>query len=327
MKFVALIFLLIATLWAQPRDSIVSILFTGDVTLANHFQSYVRHNFSYPFARAPWLKKADIAVINLEGPLTTVNEAIAKPYVFKADPEYARMLKMAGVDLADLANNHIFDYGAQGLLQTIEALQKVGIRYVGAGCNKEEAHRPVIFTIKGLKIGFLAYYGVKAHEESHPATDSTAGTALRRLKWIRQDVRALRPRVDFLVVMFHWGFEKESQPRAFQIRFAHRVISYGADLIVGHHPHVLQGVEKYKQGLVVYSLGNFIFGGNHRARYQTAVLQVNIPVNNPRQWTIRFLPLQVDHWQPRILTNALADSVLRRIERYSELFDQTVPLY
>ncbi len=311
---------------AQSSDSVVTLLFTGDVTLANHFQSYVGKNYSYPFARAPWLRTADVAVINLEGPLTTATEAVSKPYVFKALPDYARMLKAGGIDLADLANNHIFDYGVPGLVQTMEALQKAGIRYVGAGRNSNEAHRPVIFTVKGLKIGFLAYYGVKAHEESHPATDSTAGTALRRLKRIRRDVQALRPKVDFLTVLLHWGFEKEHEPRSFQIRFAHRVISYGVDLIVGHHPHVLQGVEKYKQGLVVYSLGNFIFGGNHRVHYQTAVLKVTIPTRKPKDWSIRFLPLQVDYWQPHLLRNALADSVLSHIAEYSKIFEKTVPI-
>ena len=317
---------LLAPLHAASPDSLVQILFTGDVVLARHFQHYIGQNYSYAFARIPWFKQADLSVINLEDPLTTATEAMEKPFVFKASPRLVEVLKDGGVDLANIANNHIYDYGAAGLLETMRTLKAAGIRYVGAGANFAEAHRPVIFERKGIRIGFLAYYGVRAHSESHPAGKDDPGTALRRLRFIRDDVRALRPKVDFLVVIFHWGFEKEHFPRTHQIKFAHRVIDYGADLIVGHHPHVLQGVEKYKGKIIVYSLGNFIFGGLYLPHYQTAVLQVNIDARHPQKWDVRFLPVQVNYWQPRLLTSAQGDSVLKHIAEYSEIFEQSIPV-
>ncbi len=317
---------LLAPLRAASPDSLVQILFTGDVMLAKHFQHYIGQNYAYAFARIPWFKQADISVINLENPLTTATEAMEKPFVFKAPPRLVEVLKDGGVDLANLANNHIYDYGAPGLMETIQTLKAAGIRYVGAGANFAEAHRPVIFERKGIRIGFLAYYGVRAHSESHPAGEDDPGTALRRLRFIRDDVRALRPKVDFLVVIFHWGFEKEHFPRPHQIKFAHRVIDYGADLIVGHHPHVLQGVEKYKGKMIVYSLGNFIFGGLYRTHYQTAVLQVNIDARHPQKWDVRFLPVQVNYWQPRLLTSAQGDSVLKHIAEYSQIFEKSIPV-
>jgi len=316
----------LAPLRAAPPDSLVQILFTGDVVLARHFQQYIGQNYTYAFARIPWFKQADLSVINLENPLTTASEAREKPFVFKAPPRLVRVLQDGGVDLANIANNHIYDYGAAGLLETMQTLKKAGIRYVGAGADFAQAHRPVIFERKGIRIGFLAYYGVRAHSESHPAGENDPGTALRRLRFIRDDVRALRPKVDFLVVIFHWGFEKEHFPRTHQIKFAHRVIDYGADLIVGHHPHVLQGVEKYKGKIIVYSLGNFIFGGLYRTHYQTAVLQVNINARHPQKWAVRFLPVQVDYWQPRLLTSAQGDSVLKHIADYSEIFGESIPI-
>ena len=312
---------------AQSRDSVLSLLFTGDVLLANHFKDQIKNDYAYAFARADWFKSADLSIINLESPLTTCDSAREKPFVFKAPPEFVKVLQDGGVDLANLANNHIYDYGPCGLLETIRTLKDAGIRYVGAGADFAEAHKPEIFERKGMKIGFLAYYGVRAHSESHPAGENDPGTALRRLKLIYRDVRILRPKVDFLVVIFHWGFEKEHYPKPYQIKFAHRVIDYGADLIVGHHPHVLQGVELYKGKAIVYSLGNFIFGGRYQPHYQTAVLRVELNTRNPQKWRLKFLPVQVDYWQPHLLTTAQGDSVLKHIETYSQIFEQTVPVW
>ncbi len=316
----ALIF--ISTLTAQE----VQLLFTGDVQLAHHFERYVKDRFEYPFAQIPWFKKADLAIINLEAPFTRSDSAVEKPFVFKAPPKYVKILKMAGVDLVNLANNHIYDYGKAGLLETLQTLEQAGLKYVGAGRNLTEARKPAIFEVKGLKLAFLGYYGLRAHEESHPATNNDPGTALRNLKYIRQDIQQLKGKVDFITVIFHWGLEKQHIPQKDQIWFAHRVIDYGANLIVGHHPHVLQGVEKYKQGVIVYSLGDFIFGGNRRIYKETAVLKVTIPTQNVEQWSVNMIPVAVKYWQPKLLTGARQDTVLQNLKKYSEIFQQT-PLH
>lgn len=103
-------------------------------------------------------------------------------------------------------------------------------------------------------------------------------------------------------------------PEKDQIWFAHRVIDYGANLIVGHHPHVLQGIEKYKDGVIVYSLGDFIFGGNRRIYKESAVLKVNIPVQNVAAWNIEMIPVAVKYWQPFELSNARRDTVLQKLK-------------
>ncbi|EHO41994.1 Capsule synthesis protein, CapA [Caldithrix abyssi DSM 13497] len=301
----------------------VRLLFTGDVLLAHHFEYYVKQRITYPFDKIPWFKEADVSVINLEAPFTSSDSAMEKPYVFKAKPKYVEVLKYGGVDLVNLANNHIYDYGKEGLLETLETLERAGLAFIGAGRNINQARKPAIFEIKGLKLAFMGYYGLRAHEESHPATETEPGTALRKLKYIKEDIKQLKDRVDFITVIFHWGQEKKNIPEADQIRFAHRVIDYGADLIVGHHPHVLQGVEKYKKGVIVYSLGNFIFGGNSRTYEETAVLQVNIPVQNPEAWSVKMLPVAVRYWQPALLEGARRDSVLKHLKEYSEIFEQT----
>ncbi len=324
--FTILIFTFIISvnnLFARSNQNNVTLLFTGDVNLARHLKNHLKDRWTYPFKNIPWFKEADISVVNLENPLTTAANARKKKYVFKAPPHFARILKLGGVDLVNIANNHIYDYGAEGLLQTLSALEKENLKYVGAGRNIEEARKPAIFSVKGMKIGFLAYYGVSAHEECHPATVDSPGTALRQLRIIRHDVRKLRPQVDFLVVIFHWGFEKEHTPRQHQINFAHRVIDYGTDLVVGHHPHVLQGIEKYGHGVIVYSLGDFIFGGRYAPYYESAVLKVSLPVRNLKNWNIEVIPVGVTYWQPRRLEGARADSVLKQIIDYSRIFNQT----
>jgi len=301
----------------------IHLLFTGDVQLAHHFEQYVKNRFDYPFAKIPWFKQADLSIINLEAPLTTASEAVEKPYVFKARPDYVKILKQANVGLVNLANNHIYDYGKEGLLQTIEVLDAHHIPHIGAGRNMHQARKPALFRIKGIKLAFLGYYGLSAHEESHPAGETEPGTALRNLKFIKEDIKKLRNKVDFITVIFHWGQEKKNFPEDYQIWFAHRVIDYGADLIVGHHPHVLQGVEKYKNGVIVYSLGDFIFGGNRRVYKETAVLKVTIPVDSLSNWKVEMIPVAVKYWQPFQLTGARRDTVLKHLHQYSEIFKQS----
>lgn len=304
----------------------IHLLFTGDVQLVNHFEDFVQNRYDYPFSRIPWFKEADLSIINLEAPFTTAEVSVDKPYVFKARPDYINILKESKIGLVNLANNHIYDYGKEGLLQTIQILEQNHIPYIGAGRNINDARSPAIFKIKGLKFAFLGYYGLSEHEESHPASETEPGTALRNLKFIKEDISKLKGKVDFITVIFHWGQEKKNMPEKDQIWFAHRVIDYGANLIVGHHPHVLQGIEKYKDGVIVYSLGDFIFGGNRRIYKESAVLKVNIPVQNVAAWNIEMIPVAVKYWQPFELSNARRDTVLQKLKKYSDIFKRT-PLH
>ena len=161
--------LFISFLLAQnnlSNDSPIIIYFTGDVTLANHFEKHVKKSYDYPFSKMPWLKQADISMINLENPLTQRGTPRPKLFNFRADPAYVEALKLGGIDIVTLANNHIYDYSEEGIYDTIENLNNAGIRYVGAGRNITEAHKPEIFLIRGRKIAFLAYYGSKKHSNS-----------------------------------------------------------------------------------------------------------------------------------------------------------------
>ncbi len=311
---------------SAATETEITLVFGGDVTFANHFEYHVKSKYDYPFAKLPILKAADIAMVNLENPMTKGGVPTDKPFVFKAKPEYLNVLKNGGVDIVTLANNHIYDYRESGLVKTIAHLNDFGIKFVGAGRNIEEARRPVIFDVKGVKIAFFGYYGLRRHSESHPATLDSAGTAKRSLKYIRDDVKKIRPAVDLIIVNLHWGREKENFPEDDQIHFAHRVIDYGADLIVGHHPHVLQGIERYKNRTIAYSLGNFIFGGNSRTSELTGILKITINSKNPHHYQTELLPVQVNYWQPTLLeeNSGEALNVIEMVKKNSAIFDQTI---
>jgi poly-gamma-glutamate synthesis protein (capsule biosynthesis protein) len=310
-------------LLAAESDSLLIIHFAGDVVFANHFEYYVKNRFDYPFKRFPEFGRADISMVNLENPLTTSRDASDKTFVFRARPDYVRVLQNGGVDLVTLANNHMYDYKEAGMLETIRHLDEAGILHVGAGKNEQAARSAVIIHKKKVRLGFLGYYGLRRHSGCHPATADSAGTALRKLRLIRQDIRALRDSVDFIFVNFHWGLEKEHLPQDEQIWFAHKTIDYGADMIIGHHPHVLQGIEKYKGKYIVYSLGNFIFGGNSRKHESTAILRVTINTITRTLQPVSILPVQVDYWQPHLLSGEPARAVMDSVQHYSSVFEES----
>ncbi len=306
------------------QDSVVTVCFGGDVTFANHFQWHVGKRYDYPFKKLDCFRTADIAVVNLENPLTTNGTPRNKAFLFRALPEFVRVLVNGGIDIVNLANNHIYDYSQGGLLETIRHLDQAEIEHIGAGANMKQARKPVIRNVRGTRLGFLGYYGLRPHSDCHPATKDSAGTALRHLKFIRQDIQKLRNQVDFIIINFHWGHEKENYPKEDQIFVAHKTIDYGADLIIGHHPHVWQGIEKYKDGIIAYSLGNFIFGGNSRTYEQSAVLKVRFVRGRHKRIQAQVLPIEIKFWQPELVTGEKAVQQIEQIKKYSEIFDQSI---
>ena len=298
-------------------------MFSGDVTLSDHFEYHVGNNYDYAFKKLDWFTSADITMINLETTLTKTNKPISKPFNFRARPRYAKMLKDSGIDLVTLANNHMYDFGPDGLMETIRVLDEAGVKHIGAGKNIKDARKPVIITTKGVKLAYFGYFGGGRYGESFPATRRSAGTAMRNLSYIGRDIAAVRDSVDLIIINFHWGKEKAHYPEESEINFAHEAINLGADIIVGHHPHVLQGVEIYRDKLIVYSLGNFIFGGNSRTLDRSAVLRIKIDPYHPQSYKAALIPIQIDYWQPHRLQDAWADTVLTQLKEYSAPFPFT----
>lgn len=302
---------------SQPKEPVV-LLFAGDVTLDRHIERVAGEDPEYLF-RGWNVRPYDLFMVNLEHPITTSSSSIPKEFNFKMHPKYLRALQHAGITLVNAANNHVADFGLGGLFDTMQYLDSVGIGYVGIGKNLDEARKPFIVELKGWRVGFLGYHG----NGRFSATTTRAGVAPRVEQHIIDDVRKLKPRVDFLVVNFHWGVELAEQPDEDQIRLAHRVVDAGADLIVGHHPHVLQGVERYNGATIVYSLGNFVFGGNSRHTYETAILKVVLSTGQPR---ITLVPVVVQEWQPRVADEQTAKRVKNLVQQRSAMFREPFPI-
>lgn len=304
----------------NPDDPTVTLMFGGDVNLANSFADKVGDNYNWAFAELQEYRDADLAMVNLENPLT--RSTLARPnkqFNFKADPEAVKVLTEGGIDLVNLANNHIMDYEEPGLVETLKTLDEAGIHAIGAGQNIVEARRPKILEVKGQRIAYFGYYDA----DFHAAEENKAGSNPTDNQRIAADIRAVRDQVDWVIVNYHWGVELSDYPGDWQIDLGRYTIDQGADVVVGHHPHVLQGAEIYKGRPIVYSLGNFIFGGNSRSNYDTAILKVSLKQN--QKMKVEFLPVEVREYQARVIEGETGKQTLRHIEGISQIFDQPMP--
>jgi poly-gamma-glutamate capsule biosynthesis protein CapA/YwtB (metallophosphatase superfamily) len=298
----------------------ITLLFGGDCTLANHFENYVKDNFDYPFKDLNWFSKADISMVNLENPVSLRGTKIPKTFNFRMPPKYLKVLMNAGIDIVTCANNHSYDYGKDALFDTMRYLDSAGIKYVGIGKNLSEARSSVVFNIKGKKIGFLAYHG---GGDWYPATERNAGVVPRFEKYIKEDIEKLRKvdKVDYIIINYHWGKEGSHIADNYQISLAHQTIDFGADIVIGHHPHVLQGIEKYKNGIIVYSLGNFIFGGNSRREYDTMIFKLSI---SNGIFYPEVIPIHVSSWHAKGLEDKSKEEVIKNVKEYSKIFKNSI---
>lgn len=273
-----------------------------------------RDQYAYPFAEiAPMLRSADITLVNLEAPLTKGGtEFKDKKFRFRASPVAAKALKSAGITTVTLANNHSMDFGTQGLRDTISALSQVGIRHVGAGMTLAEARKAVIYEIRGTRVAILGYSLTLPQE--FWGTQHQAGTAPLLEKLVQADIAAAQKQAEIIIVTVHWGEEGTTRLRPYQTRLAHMIIDAGADAVIGHHPHVLQGIEVYKKGIIFYSLGNFVFGSKGRANQNSLLARLSFSRN---QYEAELVPLLLSspqhNFQPHILYGKPADALLNTV--------------
>jgi len=207
---------------------------------------------------SPILKSADLTIANLENPLTEAETGVERKFTLRGDPGWARIVKDAGIDLVTLANNHTMDYGHKGLFDTIHTLNLAGLAYLGAGRNREEACAPKFMEIKGMRLAILARTSVIVTSPSY-AGDTQPGVAFLEPEETKKTIKSCKKEADIVVLLIHWGLEEYLYPTSYQRHLSMDFIEVGADLILGHHPHVLQGVERIGNGLVCYSLGTFVF--------------------------------------------------------------------
>ncbi len=246
---------------AQNIQKGISISFVGDILLASHVENKINQaGLNYPFEKvSSLLSTSDFTIGNLESAIGLGGTpSVNKEYTFRANPKVLEGVKWSGIDILSVANNHVLDYGTSAFYETLESIESVDLQYVGAGRNQAEAFKPVIQNKNGKKVVFFAASRVIPNGAWH-AGQKWPGVAgiydpnklLKSMEGFNQD--------DIVVVYLHWGVEKESIPKPYQRKLARLLIDNGADVVIGSHPHVLQGFEFYRDGLIAYSLGNFVF--------------------------------------------------------------------
>jgi poly-gamma-glutamate synthesis protein (capsule biosynthesis protein) len=234
----------------------IRFLFVGDIMMTRSVEGKINDlnkKFIFPFLNIlNYLKSFDYVIANLEGPISDKGTKVGSKYSFRMKPEVAPALKDANINIVNLANNHIFDYSKIAFEETLKNLKKNNIQYFG------NFYEPLIIEKEGVKIGFLGFSDFLKHLE---VKENKIGIAVVNDK-ISEIIKKAKEKVDILIVSFHWGEEYQKLANERQRKLAKIAIDSGVDLVIGHHPHIIQNIEKYKNKFIFYSLGNFIFDQN-----------------------------------------------------------------
>lgn len=250
----------------------------------------------------------DLTIANLETTFTETTKRAVKRFNFKGSKEYANILTQGSVEAVNIANNHIYDFLEVGYKDTVDTLEEIKMDYYGEG-------KYLIKEVKGIKIGLIGYYVI---DNPNIYEDVEKG-----LKYLKEQ------NVDLIFVTYHWGIERAYKQNQEQVDLAHWTVDNGADLIIGHHPHVTQGIEKYKDKYIVYSLANFVFGGNKNPDDKDSfIFQINFDLHNGKVIgdKVSVIPVtvsskkNVNDYQPQILSGTEKERVLNKILKSSVNF-------
>jgi len=304
---------------SKERHVDITISAAGDCTLGydidfGYSRSYndvvSKNGYEYPLKNvAEIFKNDDITIVNLETTLTDSEDRAVKEFQFRGEPEYTNILKHGFVEAVNIANNHIYDYLERGYKDTLSNLQKAEIGFFGND-NK------YIKEVKGVKVGFLGY---------------TGWSSSKQLKnKIYTDIQELKKQCRIVVVSFHWGIEMQYYPCSTQKDLGRYSIDAGADLVVGHHPHVIQGIETYKGKNIVYSFGNFSYGGHKNpVDKDTFIFQQKFRVSEKEVHPIesKIIPCLIsstskyNNYQPTPLVGDEGERVINRLKKYSSALE------
>lgn len=305
----------------EVQETTITISAAGDCTLGTDEGFNYKRSFkgkydavqdpAYFFQNVqPVFAQDDLTIVNMEGTLTEETTREPKQFAFKGDAEYAKILTAGAVEAANLANNHSFDYGKKSYEDTITALEAEGISSFGY-------ERTAVMDIKGVKVGLAGVYELAEHIDCKQD--------------LLDNIASLKEQgAQIIIVSFHWGQEKENVPNDVQVELAHTAIDNGADLVLGHHPHVLQGIEEYKGKNIVYSLGNFCFGGNSApSDMDTMIFQQTFTVKDEKLQednVTNILPCKIssayeegyNNYQPILAEGEQKEKIFERLSEYSQ---------
>lgn len=312
----ALLFLIPNLVFAQVTLSAV-----GDIRLDGPVGEIISRGQD-PASAIKSSLEADIVFGNLECPLTKRGTKQPKTWNFRAPAKNLESLKEAGFNLLNIANNHSWDYGETGFLDTLAALEKNKMTFVGGGENRQEAEKLRVAVVNGLRVGFLGFTSTFPQEAW--AKTNKPGVAYSDYGRVPEVIQAARPDCDVLVVSFHGGTELATEPNDIQKSFAHAAVDAGADLILGHHPHVLQALEVYEGKPILYSLGNFLFVSPTPETKTTVIARATLSAAGVDR--IDFLPIDTNWGRPKtggekeILEATAALDRLGALTRYPDRF-------
>ncbi len=257
------------------------------------------------------LRQGDIVFGNLECPLSTVGpHQPREACVFRADPKTVKVLTLGGFDIVSLANNHALNSGRAALLQTLDHLERAGIAYVGAARTKAHGSDPTFITVRDIRVGFLAYTDLSFNCGSYSKVD-------RDLTRLCQQIKQAKNNCSLLIVSYHWGEEYRREPTSRQIEVAHASIEAGADVVLGHHPHVLEGIELYQNRPIIYSMGNFIFDQRSGERMESGIF--DLYYTEGKGWRVEMTPVWIP-WSrlgPEYATGEKRDRIAQRMQKLS----------
>ena len=297
----------------ESNDDTAVLKFAGDVMFSDSYlRAYDQSGIS-AIADDEMLKamqEADLFILNEEFPFSLRGEPMAdKQFTFRTDPKYVSIFKDLGVDIVTLANNHALDYGRDAFCDTLKTLDEAGIKRIGGGYNIDEASAPAVCTVNGISFAIFGATRVSPSADWYAGTEQAGLFQTYEPSRLNAAIKAAKQSYDNVIVFVHWGIEKNETPEEYQRKLAEGYIDAGADLVVGAHPHVLQGFEYYKGVPIIYSLGNYLFDNRSG---ETLLLEASFSKEAPP--AIRLVPCQRNN------------GVLTKIKEPAELYQRLTEL-
>lgn len=285
-------------------DKNVILRFGGDVMMTSYFKTYIDSNgVDYMWEDVSELiSSSDYSVFNLETSVS-LRGSDTKPsgYGFRSEPFTLEGLKNAGIDMVTLANNHVMDYGREAFSDTLASLDEYGIEHIGAGENLENASAINYQDINGIKVAFIGASEILGYESNKATEDKSGVFYLNRddLNDIKKIISVAKKEADKVILVLHWDREYYDYPKDETVKMAHELIDSGADIIIGHHPHVLQGIEYYNDGIIYYSTGNFNFLIRNENASQSALFEIEF--NKKEILSSKVYPIKINGCKANLL--------------------------
>lgn len=307
----------------EPKEN-VSVAVTGDVMFARKMPNVLSMDSS-PFAGvSDVVSNVDLLLVNFENAATSSGNAVKGDVPLSCDPSYVPLLKANNNTVASLANNHAFDYGIEGMKDTVKNLNDAGITPIGAGETEDEAHQAVVKEINGRKITILNYmdsnnFAEYSYDVMPYANGSTPGYSAYDSADAQKQI-AEHNDSDMIIAYLHFGNEYSNSPNEDQVKIAHELIDYGADVVLGSHPHVTQGIEVYKGKPVFYSLGNFIFDQSNTATHSAYFVKLDL-VDNTCVCTV--YPIYISNYLPQYMSSEDGTSLLSNLSPKADQLEIT----